>query len=160
MLAFCGAVDADRLGQVELMPGGIVAVDQHRIGVGDFERARRHRRQHRVEIERGSHRAADLLEHLELVDRAREIAGARLDLGFKADIRLLQLAGHAVELVGQFLQLVGGVDVDALAEIAGAEPPRAGAQAVIGISMRRASSVPARIATKSPSAISSATRHS
>ena len=128
VLALDGAVDADRLRQIELMLRGIIAVNQHRVGVGDFERARRDRRQHGVEIERGSHRAADLLEHFELVDRAREVAGACLDLGFKADIRLLQLARHAVELVGQFLQLVGGMDVDALAEIAGAEPPRAGAQ--------------------------------
>ena len=96
--------------------------------MGDFQRARRHRRQHGVEIERGGDRAADLLEHLELVDRLREIAGALLDLGFEAGIGLLQLAGHAVELVGEFFQLVVGPHLDAMAEIAGAEPPRAGAQ--------------------------------
>ena len=110
------------------MLGGVIAIDQHRIGMGDFERARGHRRQHGVEIERGGDRAADFLEHLQLVDRLREIAGALLHLGFEARIGLVQLAGHAVELVGEFLQLVLGVDVDAMAEIAGAEPPRAGAQ--------------------------------
>ena len=110
------------------MPCRVIAVDQHRVGVGDFQRARRHRRQHRVEIERGGDRAADFLEHLELVDGARQIAGARLDLGFEAGIGFLQLPGHAVELVGQFLQLVLGAHFDAMAEIAGAEPPRAGAQ--------------------------------
>ena len=128
MLAFGGLVDADRFGEVELLLRGVIAVDQHRVGMGDFERARRHRRQHRVEIERGGDRAADLLEHLELVDRLREVAGALLDLGFEAGIGLLQLAGHAVELVGEFFQFVRGVHVDAVAEIAGAEPPRAGAQ--------------------------------
>ena len=107
---------------------GVMAVDQHRVGMGDFQRARRHRRQHRVEVERGGDRAADFLEHLEFVDRARQIARARLDLGFEAGIGFLQLAGHAVELVGQFLQLVPGAHLDAMAEIAGAEPPRAGAQ--------------------------------
>ena len=110
------------------MPGGVIAVDQHRVGMGDFQRARRHRRQHGVEIERGGDRAADFLEHLELVDRLRQIARALLDLGFEAGIGFLQLARHAVELVGEFFQLVLGVHVDAMAEIAGAEPPRAGAQ--------------------------------
>ena len=106
----------------------VIAVDQHRVGMGDFERAGGDRRQHGVEIERGGDRAADLLQHLELVDRLREIARALLHLGFEAGIGLVQLAGHAVELVGEFFQLVLGVDVDAMAEIAGAEPPRAGAQ--------------------------------
>ena len=76
--------------------------------MGDFQRARHHRRQHRVEIERGGNRAADFLEHLKFVDRAREVARARLHLRFEAGIGLRKLPGHAVELVGQFLQLVLG----------------------------------------------------
>ena len=101
-------VDADRLGQVELMLRRVIAVDQHRVGMGDFQRARGHRRQHGVEIERGGDRAADFLQHLQLVDRLRQIARALLDLGFEAGIGLLQLARHAVELVGEFFQLVLG----------------------------------------------------
>ncbi len=96
--------------------------------MGDFQRARGDRRQHGVEIERGGNRAADFLKHLQLVDRAREVAGAFLDLGLEAGIGFLQLAGHAVELVGEFFQLVAGRHIDAMAEIAGAQPPRAGAQ--------------------------------
>ena len=61
---------------------------------------------------------------------------------------------------GEFFQLVLGVHIDAMVEFAVAEPPRAGGSAVIGISMRRASTTPARIATISPSAIRSAMRTS
>ena len=127
--AFGVAVDADRLGQGELVPGGVIGIDQDRVGMGDLERARGHRRQHGVEIERGGDRAADLFQHLQFVDRAREIAGALLHLGLEARIGFGELAGHAVELVGELFQLVGGAHVDAMAEIAGAEPPRAGAAA-------------------------------
>ena len=54
--------------------------------MGDLQRARRHRRQHGVEIERGGDRAADFLQHLELVDRARQIPRALLDLGLQGRI--------------------------------------------------------------------------
>jgi len=128
MRALGRPVDAGRFGQVELTPGGVVAINQNRIGAGDFERARRDRRQHRVEIERGRDRAADLLENLKLVDRLRQIPRALLDLGFEAGIGLLQLAGHAVELVGEFLQLIVGIHLDTMAEIAGPELARAAAQ--------------------------------
>ena len=87
--------------------------------MGDFQRARGDRRQHRVEIERGRHRAADLFQHLELVDRLRQIARPLLHLAFEVGIGLGQLARHAVELVGQLFQLVRGLDLDAVAEIAG-----------------------------------------
>ena len=119
-------VDALGFDEIEAMVAGIVAIDQHGVGAGDFDRARRHRRQHGVEIERGGDGAADLFEHLQLVDRLREVARALLDLGLQPVIGFLEPARHAVELAGKLLQLVAGVDVDAMAEIAAAEPPRAG----------------------------------
>ena len=88
MAALGGLVDADRFGEVECVVGGIIAVDQHRIGVGDFERAGGDRRQHGVEIERGRDRAADFLEHLQLIDRLREIPRAFLHLPFEVGIGL------------------------------------------------------------------------
>ena len=121
-------VDAVGFDQIELMLGGVVAIDQHRIGASDFQRPGRDRRQHGVEIKRGGDRTSDLFEHLQLVDRLCEVAGALFHLGFEDGIGLLELARHAVELVGELFQLVLGVDVDAVTEIAGAEPPRAGAQ--------------------------------
>ena len=96
-------VDADRFGEIEAVVGGVIAVDQHRVGMGDFERARRHRRQHRIEIERRGHRAADLFQHLEFVDRLREVAGALLHLGLEAGIGFRKLPGHAVELARRAL---------------------------------------------------------
>ena len=65
---------------------GIIAVDQHGVGMGDLERARRDRRQHGVEVERGGDGAADLFEHLQLVDRLRQIARALLHLLFEVGI--------------------------------------------------------------------------
>ena len=48
----------------------------------------------------------------------------------QARIGFLQLAGHPVELVGELLDLVLGVDLDAVVELAGSQPPRAGLQLV------------------------------
>ena len=126
--AFRILVDADRFRQVEAVARGVIGVDQHRVGMGDFQRARRHRRQHRVEIERGGDRAADLFQHLQLVDGLREVAGALLHLPFEVGVGLLQLRGHAVELSGELFQLIGGLHLDAVAELAFAEQPRAGGQ--------------------------------
>ena len=107
VLAFGRLVDADRFGEVEFAVRGVIAVNQHRIGMGDFERARGDRRQHRVEVERGRHRAADLFQHFQLVDRLRQIPRPLLHLGLEAGIGFRQLARHAVELVGELFQLVG-----------------------------------------------------
>ena len=110
------------------MPDGVIAIDQHGVGIGDFERARGDRRQHGVEVERGGDRAADLLEHLQLVDRLREVARALLHLLFEAGIGLRKLPGHAVELACQFFQLVRRLHLDAVGKIAGAEAAGAGAE--------------------------------
>ena len=58
-------------------------------------------------------------------------------------MQLLQPAGHVVELIGQRLDLVAGLDGDALAEIA--EPIRAAParNAWIGTTMRRGRNMPA-----------------
>ena len=47
---------------------------------------------------------------------------------FQVDVRFLQPARHVVELVGQRLDFVAGLDRDALAKVAGAEAGSAGAQ--------------------------------
>jgi len=50
------------------------------------------------------------------------------DLLFQAGIGFLQLARHVVELVGERLEFVPGLDRDALREIAAADARRAGLQ--------------------------------
>ena len=128
MGAFGCLVDADRFRQVELMIAGVIAIDQHGVGMRNLKRAGGDCRQHRVEIERGGDRAADFLEHLEFVDRLRQIPRPLLHLLFEAGIGRGELARHAVELVGELFELVGGLHFDAVAEIAGAETPCAGLQ--------------------------------
>ena len=54
--------------------------------------------------------------------------GASSILFLQIGVGLLKLASHLVELVGQRLDFVAGLDADALGEIAGADACRAGAQ--------------------------------
>src|SRR5215831_1126761 len=61
--------------------------------------------------------------------RKRKLMGPFLDLAFEARIGVLQLLGHAVELLGECLKLVAGPDRDALSEIAAADA--AGTPAVL-----------------------------
>ena len=53
---------------------------------------------------------------------SRQLGGALLDLALEAGIRLPQLRAHLVELLGQAFELVAGADLDALVELAGADP--------------------------------------
>ena len=82
--------------------------------------------QDRIEIERG---AADRLEHLGgrglLPEGFVDLPRAVLDFLLQPRVRLAQLRGHAVELVGQRLEFVAGPDVDFLVELALADLLRA-----------------------------------
>ena len=51
-----------------------------------------------------------------------QLVGALLDLLFQPGIGFLQLPRHGVELVGERFELVPGLDGDALAKVAAAEP--------------------------------------
>ena len=70
-------------------------------------------------------RAADHLQNLGgrglLLERSCSSSRAFLHLALQAGVRLAQLRGHPVELVGERLQLVAGPDVDLLVEVAGAD---------------------------------------
>ena len=55
---------------------------------------------------------------------------AFFDLALEVGVGFLQAAGHVVELVGERLDLVAGLDGDALAEVTAAEAGGAGAQRV------------------------------
>ena len=62
------------------------------------------------------------------LDRLRELAGAGFDLSFQVGVGVLQPSGHVVELVGERLELVAGLDRDALAQVAAADARGAGLQ--------------------------------
>ena len=62
------------------------------------------------------------------LDRLRELAGAGFDLSLQVGVGVLQPAGHVVELVGERLELVAGLDRDALAQVAAADARGAGLQ--------------------------------
>ncbi len=79
--------DADGLSEGEGAARRGIAEDQDRIGAGDLGCARRDGRQHRVEIERRHHGAADLLEHFQLGDRLGEVARPFADLLLELRIR-------------------------------------------------------------------------
>src|SRR5207245_3071874 len=55
-----------------------------------------------------------------------------LDLALEARVRLLELGGHAVELVAERLELVARADVNPLVELARADPRRAGLERLDG----------------------------
>ena len=81
-----------------------------------------HRVEHRREI---AGRGIDDPQHLGgrglLFQRFGQFGGALLDALFKLGVGFLQIARHAVELPGERFEFVAGIDLDAAAEIAGAE---------------------------------------
>ncbi len=88
-----------------------------------------HGLEHRLKLAgRARDDAQDLRRRRLLLQRLGELAGAQLDLFFQARIGLLQPAGHVVELVSESLQLVAGLDLDALGEVAAADALGARAQ--------------------------------
>src|SRR5262249_5372082 len=57
-----------------------------------------------------------------------ELARALLDLALERGIRFLQPCRHAIELLPERLELIAGLDRDALVQLAAADPRRAGAE--------------------------------
>ena len=58
----------------------------------------------------------------------RQFLRPRFDLALEAGIGVRKPAGHVVELVGERLELVAGLDRDALRQVAAADPRRTRAQ--------------------------------
>ena len=108
-----------RFGKLEHVLCRVVAENLPGIGIRKFHRLGHDRRQHRLGIERRRDGAADFLKRLQFADRLGEIGGAFRDFLLEAAIGSVQFTRHPVELVGQFLDLIPGMDVDAVAEIAG-----------------------------------------
>ena len=82
--------------------------------------------EHRTDVGgRARHHAQDLVDRLLLLECVGELVGALLHLALEARVRLAQLRGHAIEAVGERLQLVAGMHFDRLVEVALADPLRA-----------------------------------
>ena len=79
-------------------------------------------------------RTADDAEHLRgrrlLLQRLAQFLRTHLHLLFQIGIGFLQPSGHVIELIGERLQLVAGLDRDALREIAAADPRSSGPQSL------------------------------
>ena len=67
-----------------------------------------------------------------LFQRLGQIPGPLLDLLLQVRVRLLELGGHAVELVGQRFHLVPGPDRKPMAEVPGADSGCSGLQGLDG----------------------------
>ena len=161
---------ADRLGQVDVMiahrrdqflahaVGGaqpeflrqlIEHVDGAGFGVGELDGLGDDGRKHLLEVERRVDRLRDLAERAQLADRLRQLAGALLDLVLQVGVGFLQPRAHVVELIGKAFELVAGLDRDALAKVAAADPAAPARSAWIGPTMRRARNIPASMAKTS-----------
>ena len=84
--------------------------------------------EHRLQVEGGVYRLADLAERAQLLDRLRELAGAQLHLALEARVGFPKSVRHVVELVSEPLELVAGLDRDALAEVTTADALGTGPQ--------------------------------
>ena len=116
----------------ELLGLLVVLVDRARVGAGQLVRARDDRGEHGLEVERRAEGLADLPQSLQLADRAGQLGGCASSsrvrsstLLLEVRVRRLELPGRPVELVAERLELVAGPDLDAMAEVAGADPRRA-----------------------------------
>ena len=94
-------------------------------GIRERAGVRQDAREHGLELERRIDRPADLAERLQLAHRARQLLGPLLDLAFEVGVGLLKLPSHEIELLGERLQLVAGLDIDAARQIAPADAGRA-----------------------------------
>src|SRR5262249_18472244 len=111
-----------------------------------------------------------LAGQLELTALLLHFMRALLNLLFQVGVRFLQAAGHVIELVGEHLQFVAGLDCDSLAEIAAAEARSAGPQGLDRTTdwtaskactrqlMRRARNMPASTAMTSAASSTYASR--
>ena len=82
--------------------------------------------EHRLDVgRRARDDPQDLGRRRLVLERLGELARPVLDLLLEGGVRLVELGRHAVELVGEPLELVAGLHVDPLVERARADPRRA-----------------------------------
>src|SRR5262245_32289020 len=114
--------------QLERLRGWIDDVDGAGLSARQFHGLGDDGGKDRGEIERRVHRLRHFAKRTQLPYRLRKLTTARfylvralLDLLLQAGIGFLQLARHRIELVRERLELVAGLDGDALAKVAAPE---------------------------------------
>ena len=120
---------AGRIGNIADVAEAVSFAKEHgaELGLAEPRRVRQHCIEHGLEVPGRTRNDAQHLGSCGLLfERFAQFVGALLDLLFQAGIGFLQLARHVVELVGERLELVPGLDRDALGEIAAADARRAG----------------------------------
>ena len=100
-----GLLDTVSLREFEDTQDAVVAVNGPGVGLRDLDRVGDDRRQHRIEVERGVDGTPGLLEHLQFTHCLGEVAGSLLDFLLQARVGFLELTGHSIEMVGEFLHL-------------------------------------------------------
>jgi hypothetical protein len=117
----------------EVEEGTVEPEDEAALGLAQSGSASRDRVEDRLDIgRRAGDDAQDLASGRLLLQglgepcvRVGQLARARLDLLLQVRVGLLQLSRGAIELVAERLELVPGVDVHAVAEVARADSRRA-----------------------------------
>src|SRR6185437_3140028 len=105
----------------EARAGLVVFVEHAAIRAGEMRGSGDDRIEDGVEIEARAHGARNLAQHVQLLERARELAGTRLDLVFERRARAGELGRRVIQLVAERFQFVAGGNVDAMVEIAGTD---------------------------------------
>ncbi len=131
MLAKCrngGGIHAVGCAQFEFLALLVEHVDRSGCSARQLYGLGNDRGQHILEVEGRIDRLADLAESTKFEHRLFEFAGANFDLGFQVGVRVFELAGHLVELIGEQFEFVTGFDRDALTKIATADACGTGTQ--------------------------------
>ena len=74
--------------------------------------------EHILHIQRRINRLREFAQHLQLAHRTIQFLGARLDFLFEAMLRLRQLRSREIDLLGQQLQFITGLDIDTMIQLA------------------------------------------
>ena len=77
--------------------------------------------EHGFGVERRVDRVADLAKRAQFGDRLGKFLRSLLDLLFQVSVGFPEFSSHVVELVGEFLQFVAGLDGNALGQVTAAD---------------------------------------
>ena len=100
------------------IPRVVIAADGDGVGLGELDGARHDSREHGLVVQRRGDGASDLLERLQFADRLSKVSRPLGDLLLEPAVGPLQLVRHTIEMIGEIGNLVLGLHLDAMAELA------------------------------------------